>query len=185
MGLLIKQLKKLFKIKEKDEMKEPNSLKNYFHLAHPESLLSKLRYGANKVKFRSQLFVYGDVKSGTIHEVMSINDYKSLCNLEFNGPTMVLFYVRLSKDTTDYIVEDYCYCRHDSAIFLERHVPEHILSRMKIEVDHINKLMATWKNLMIDSTTIQSTITNPGTTKFGDKIISIQLDNYGNIITRP
>ena len=56
---------------------------------------------------------------------------------------------------------------------------------MKIEVDHMNKLMATWKNLMIDPTTIQSTITNPGTTKFGDKIISIQLDEYGNIITRP
>ena len=47
MGLLIKQLKKLFKIKEKNEMNEPNSLTNYFHLAHPGSLLSKLRYGAN------------------------------------------------------------------------------------------------------------------------------------------
>lgn len=54
---------------------------------------------------------------------------------------------------------------------------------MKNDRDVLNKLMATWKNLMTVPT-IQPTITNPGTTKFGDKIISIQLDKYGNITTR-
>ena len=55
---------------------------------------------------------------------------------------------------------------------------------MKNDRDVLNKLMATWKNLITVPTT-QPMITNPGTTKFGDKIISIQLDEYGNIITRP
>lgn len=186
MGLLIKQLKKLFKIKEKDEMKEPNSLKNYFYLTSPVSLTSYLKnWNRKRMKCKSQLFVYGDVKNGIIHEVMSVNDYKPLWRLEFNEPTEILFYVRLSEDTSDYIIKDHCCCKHDLDSFLERHVPENILSRMKNDRDVLNKLMATWKNLMIDPTTIQSTITNPGTTKFGDKIISIRLDKYGNITTRP
>ena len=96
MGLLIKQLKKLFKIKEKDEMKEPNSLKNYFYLDSPGCLISELKtWNKERIKCKSQLFVYGDVKNGRIYRVMSVNDYKPLCRLGFNEPTKILFYVRL------------------------------------------------------------------------------------------
>ena len=182
MGLLIKQLKKLFKIKEKNEMKEPNSLKNYFYITSPVSLTSYLKnWNRKRMKCKSQLFVYGDVKNGIIYEVMSVNDYKPLWRLEFNEPTEILFYVRLSEDTSDYIIKDHCCCEHDLDSFLERHIPEHILSRIKSDRDIVNKLMATWKNLITDPTT-KPMITNSGTTKFGD---TIQFGEYGNIITRP
>jgi hypothetical protein len=160
--LLKKQLAKfLNKKKEEEEPKRPMWpwYSDDFSF-NPEYLNSKLvsnwtrMVDFERMKFKSQLFAYGDYQFPLVYETFLIKDCMSLYNIEFKKPTECIFYVRMTDDG-GYKILDYCTSKNELDFFIQLNVPEDILKRERERSEDMKRLLTTWRSLVGDNKPIQ------------------------------
>lgn len=127
---------------------------------NPEYLNSKLvsnwtrLENSERMKFRSQLFAYGDYQFPLVYKTFLIKDCMSLYNIEFKKPTECIFYVRMT-DNGGYEILDYCTSKGELDSFIQLNVPEDILKRERERSEDMKRLLTAWRSLVGDNRPIQ------------------------------